>query len=332
MSEKIAHGIYKLYIPLPGNPLKNLNSYLICGQERNLLIDTGFRTPACLEAMKAELDSFSIDMNKTDIFLTHMHADHIGLAPVLATDDSKMYISSVDAAFLNSLERPETQKQLIENNVSEGFPTEEFMKFVNSNSARSMVTAKPVEYACLEDGAVLNYGGYKLVCILTPGHTPGHMCLYCEELRLMFLGDHILYGITPNIVRWPNFENSLNKYLINLQKLGHYHIDIALPAHRGVDCTIAERIMSITEHHRQRLREVCDIIRENPGLTAYKIAGLMRWEIRCDSWADFPPTQKWFAVGEALAHIDYLLAAAEIHVVEKDGVRYYHTMTAPGCP
>lgn len=324
MAEQIAHGIYKLDIPLPGNPLKNLNSYLVRDQERSLLIDTGFNSRACFDAMKKELALLSVNMDKTDIFVTHMHADHVGLASEIASDLSRIYISSVDAAFLNSLHLPKTQEYLITSNISEGFPGEEFMRFVNNNSAKSMVTAKPLEYACLEDGSILSYGGHQLVCILTPGHTPGHMCLYCEDLNLMFLGDHVLFGITPNIVRWPNFENSLQQYLTNLQKVGGYDISIALPAHRHVDDTVTNRIRSITKHHNERLREVNGIIRDLPGLTAYSIAGHMSWDIQCNSWAEFPLIQKWFAVGEALAHIDYLLAAGEISREVKDNIRYYY--------
>ena len=69
---------------------------------------------------------------------------------------------------------------------------------------------------------------------------------------------------------------------------------------------VAERVSAITEHHIERLREVTDIVRDCPSLTAYDIAGRMHWDIQSDSWRDFPPTQKWFAVGEALAHIDFL--------------------------
>jgi hypothetical protein len=36
MAELIADEIYKIDIPLPNNPLKNLNSYFICGRERSL--------------------------------------------------------------------------------------------------------------------------------------------------------------------------------------------------------------------------------------------------------------------------------------------------------
>lgn len=52
MAERITSNLWRLDIPLVGNPLKNLNSYLITG-ERSLLIDTGFREPACREAMSA---------------------------------------------------------------------------------------------------------------------------------------------------------------------------------------------------------------------------------------------------------------------------------------
>ena len=323
MAEKITDNIFRLNIPLPKNPLKNLNSYLICGKDRNLLIDTGFRTVDCREAMNSELLSLSADLRKTDIFITHMHGDHIGLVPELAAEGARIYISSADAGFLNSLNLPETQAHLISSNVAEGYPSHEFMQFVGS--AQSMVTSMPTDYTRLEDGDTLEYGGYTFNCILTPGHTPGHMCLYCAELKLMILGDHVLFGITPNIVRWPHVENALKAYLIHLQKIGQYQIEIPLPAHRSAEGTVTERIRAITEHHIVRLHEVYDIICAQPGLTAYDIAGRMHWDIRCDAWADFPPTQKWFAVGEALAHIDYLLADGDIVREDRDGVRHYHS-------
>jgi hypothetical protein len=32
----------------------------------------------------------------------------------------------------------------------------------------------------------------------------------------------------------------------------------------------------------------------------------MSWDILCDSWDLFPVSQKWFATGEAIAHLKYL--------------------------
>jgi glyoxylase-like metal-dependent hydrolase (beta-lactamase superfamily II) len=322
MAKEIAPGIYRLDIPLKHNPLRNLNSYLILGNTRNLLIDTGFNTPDCLAAMRSELRLLSVDMNKTDIFLTHMHSDHSGLASELATEASKVFISAVDAG-LAPERRPEIRRYLTDMYLAEGFPDGALKKSMDSNRSKSLVSGNTVDFTHLGDGSILEYGGYRLNCILTPGHTPGHLCLYCAELKLMVLGDHVLFDITPNIVRWPTFDNALKQYLDHLERIARYDIEIPLPGHRSVSGTVAERANEIAGHHRLRLDEVQEIVRRHPGQTAYGIAAKMHWDIRCDSWDDFPPSQRWFAFGEALAHLDYLLETGDLVREEKDGVRHY---------
>ena len=99
MAEQIAEGLYRLDIPLPGNPLKNLNSYLITG-ERNLLIDTGFRLDACREAMEHQLRELGVDLRRTDLFLTHLHTDHTGLAGELHRPGCRVYIGAVDGPLM----------------------------------------------------------------------------------------------------------------------------------------------------------------------------------------------------------------------------------------
>ena len=61
-----------------------------------------------------------------------------------------------------------------------------------------------------------------------------------------------------------------------------------------------------------RLSEAERLVHEHPGVTAYELAGLMTWRIRAKNWADFPPSQKGFAFGETLAHLDTLLASGAI--------------------
>ena len=85
MAEHICENVYRIDIPLTGNPLKNLNSYLIMGQgqERSLLIDTGFHWDVCREAMERQLQELEVDRSRMDIFCTHLHSDHSGLASEL---------------------------------------------------------------------------------------------------------------------------------------------------------------------------------------------------------------------------------------------------------
>jgi hypothetical protein len=46
----------------------------------------------------------------------------------------------------------------------------------------------------------------------------------------------------------------------------------------------------------------------------------MTWDIVARTWEDFPVVQKWFAVGEAAAHLRYLERRGEVVSEERDGV------------
>lgn len=56
MTEFILPGLYRIPVPLPGNPLKELNAYVLRGEERSVLIDTGFRQQECRKALFAGLE------------------------------------------------------------------------------------------------------------------------------------------------------------------------------------------------------------------------------------------------------------------------------------
>src|SRR3972149_8189797 len=97
MSEEILPNLYRIEIPLPKNPLKSLNSYVIKSSDRNLIIDTGWNQEECMNAMQSGLGELGIDLRKTDFFITHFHVDHMGLVPDLATDTSKVFLNQPDA-------------------------------------------------------------------------------------------------------------------------------------------------------------------------------------------------------------------------------------------
>jgi glyoxylase-like metal-dependent hydrolase (beta-lactamase superfamily II) len=42
---------------------------------------------------------------------------------------------------------------------------------------------------CLKEGDVISFGNTTLKVILTPGHTPGHVCFYEPESKTLFTGD-----------------------------------------------------------------------------------------------------------------------------------------------
>lgn len=101
--EKIRENIYRIGIPLKGSPLKEINSYLIRGTDRDLLIDTGYRREECITIMKDALKQLGSSSDRLDIFLTHVHSDHTGMVMEIAGPDSRIFMHEKDLAFLKEV-------------------------------------------------------------------------------------------------------------------------------------------------------------------------------------------------------------------------------------
>lgn len=325
MTEKIFSNpsIYKIDVPLPNNPLRNLNCYVVKTEEKNLIIDTGFNIEECYSALKAGLDELNIDINKTEMFLTHLHSDHVGLAGAIMPKGSKIYMSDVDYDYFVNFIQGESWDTVDQKFIQEGFPIDAIPLLRETNPARAFAPDESFDAFIVKDGDKINIGGYEFTCISTPGHTPGHMCLYLEKRKLMFLGDHVLFDITPNITFWSHVDNSLLNYLNSLRKIQGFEVETALPGHRKNEMDFYVRIKEILKHHEIRLNECCKIIKENPQINSYDTAGKMQWSMRGRNWNEFPMHQKWFAVGETIAHIDYLMAEGKIYKENKNGLNLY---------
>ena len=325
-TEEVVRNIYRIPVPLPGNPLKELNSYLIKDPQQSLLIDTGFHMDACKEALLRGLKELDTDPHTVDIFLTHMHADHAGLAADIVGEGKRMYISEIDHRLLPHTDgkRPRGPGRLAERLYEEGMPAD---IVENLNRINPEITfagpIKTARYTVIRDGEVLNVGGYSFKCVQTPGHSPGHMCLWEEEKSIMLTGDHVLFDITPNITTWPFVKDSLGDYLDSLRAVSEYPVKLALPGHRKSG-DFHERIKELLHHHQVRLSEVEKLVKSTPGSTPYEIAGRMIWKIRACNWEEFPRAQKIFAVGECMSHLDYLMCRDKIKCINDNGINHFY--------
>ena len=322
MIETIRPNLFRIPVPLPGNPLKELNSYLIRGRARSLLIDTGFRQEPCRQALLAGLEELGVRREETDVLLTHLHSDHSGLAPEFVSGTGRIYISDVDRRLLEDF-GPERWKKSDAAFAAEGFPPALLARGAEENPARALAPAPTDRYVSLFPGDVVEAGDYRLRCLATPGHTPGHLCFWCEEEGILFSGDHVLFDIPPNSTAWTGVADSLGDYLNSLETVRACGDPLVLPGHRGRG-SLGPRIDALLAHHQRRLDEALKAVREHPGLPAYDLAGYLTWKIRAASWAEFPLAQKWFAVGECMAHLDHLTAEGLIRrETGGDGIRRY---------
>jgi len=302
MIEEILTNLYRIEIPLPRSPLKALNSYVIKDTERNLIIDTGWNQKECLVAMEAGLSQLRVDLRRTDFFITHLHADHFGLLPDLVTESSKIYFNQPDTDRFRS---GFLWDNLAHFALLNGYPERELQASLQSHPGFKFRPNSDLVFSILKEGATLSFGDYAFNCIETPGHTLGHMCLYEPKQKIFVAGDHLLSDITPNIQLWSDERDPLKEYFESLDKVYKLDIKLVLPGHRSIFRNYRERIEELKQHHQKRLDEIISIL-EKGDKHAFQVASEMSWDILCDSWDLFPVSQKWFATGEAIAHLKYL--------------------------
>lgn len=320
MLTEVYPSIYQLEIPLPGNPLKAINTYLIKGSTRNLIIDTGFDIDEGRALLMRAMGELQMLPEETDLLITHLHSDHSGLAARLGKEGMRVFSGRVDGAMINEMAHRSYWQKFEDLNILMGM-AQDHITF-EEHPGYKYCPKEPVDFVLLEDGDIVNLGNFTFTVVDIPGHTPGHIGLYEAKQKLFFAGDHILDKISPNIAFWGFDQDILAVYLGSLQKARALDIDYCFTAHRNILRDPIRRIDELAEHHEKRLSEIMIILEAGP-MTTRQVAASMQWDLRISHWEEFPPNQKWFAAGEALSHLEHLAATGLAVCTNIDGVLYY---------
>ena len=306
MVTKLQDNIYRIEVPLPKNPMQLLNSYLIIGTERNLLIDTGFNRPECRKAIDDALEELRISLENTDIFVTHLHADHSGQVFHLKTNHNQIFAEEREAKVINLLHDDKYWDHIYYAFRKAGLRMEK-EEAIATHPGVMWRPDETVEFTYVEDGQILHVGDYHLRCIVTPGHSPGHTCLYDDEKKILFAGDMILGDITPNLCYELWLDDPLTEYMKSLGICERLTIDTIYVGHRNMLQDVYGRIDSLRTHHTLRCNEALEVLYRRGPQDSWNAAANMTWDIDAKNWNAFPHSQKWFATGEAEAHMLFLL-------------------------
>jgi glyoxylase-like metal-dependent hydrolase (beta-lactamase superfamily II) len=320
MIEEVLPGVVRMSVPLPHSPLKATNSYLVVDQERSLVIDTAFNRPECRESFLSLLRETGHSLDSVDFFVTHLHADHLGLATSLARSGARIFFNEPDLP----LARPDDAywDWMGRTYEEHGLPLADSREAMSRHPGRIYGPESDFDYTVVRDGDVLRKGAYSLRCVQTVGHTPGHMCLLIEGHGALFCGDHILGDITPNITMWTGMTDPLGHYLRSLDMVAALGVTRALTGHRSLVENCVDRIAELKEHHRLRLQEVVEVL-HNGEMDAASVTPHISWDLRYEKWDDVHPVQKLFATGETIAHLQYLEATGRATCAKRDGrLRY----------
>lgn len=309
MVEEILPDIFKITVPLPDHAVRSVNSYIIASSDRALVIDTGWNRMACLETLLNAMEETGVDPTRADLFLTHIHADHAGLAGWLAQKGATVYCGQRDIDLMDSFINVSGDKSwphLQQLAKPHGFSTEELTKGLEAHAGNRYAPERIGPLTAVQDGAALCVGGYELTCVATPGHTPGHMCLYEPRNKFLFAGDHLIGGFTPTISQWALEGKGVADYLASLDKLLALDIRLVLPGHWDSFANWQGRIKKAKLFHEACHADILAILADNAPQTARQIAAARSWNGSKNAWVFFPMARKWSATADTLAHLCYL--------------------------
>ncbi len=317
-------GLKQLTLPMaPGDP-RTVNAFLIPDQDGYVLVDCGVEAASSWRTLNEQLRRLRVPLGAVKtLVITHAHPDHYGLALRLREHSpASIWMHVHDAAILETRARDRSafRQALIVWLRRHGFPT------VEADEVASAVETRAAAHAINPDRLLtgpmeLTCGRFYFQIFPTPGHTPGHVCLFEPRHRLLICGDHILEHLYPNVGLQPDWpDNPMGQYLRSLRELTQLEVDLALPGHGRAFSSVAERLDAILRHQLRRQAQLKALLNDTPQ-TAYELARQL-WTVgRRSNWAQLGHRRR-NAVATVAAHLELLAAEGVIMRLEDPVIRF----------
>jgi glyoxylase-like metal-dependent hydrolase (beta-lactamase superfamily II) len=303
---RMADGVFELRLPVPIED-GLVNVFLFPDGANIDLLDTGIGTELSNDLLAAAVRELAGSMGRLRrLVLTHVHRDHYGgAASAVAHDGAELLAHRLELPLIDfhySISAIGLERFL----ATHGVPAQSVEVILGATaSVRDSVTlVRPS--ALLDGGETIAMGARRLTVVWTPGHTPGHICLYDRDAQLLFAGDHVLPELTPNVTLDPvSMPNPLADYLASLRSVAQLTVERVLPAHGRPYGALASRCHELVAHHERRKEVVLSLITPREAVTAWQVAERL-WDIARLGY------HRRLALQEALAHMQALSVEGRI--------------------
>jgi len=229
--EEVIPGLLRLSSESPPLPGWQKPFFYLLGKENLVLIDAGYQEGNTISKISRVLAPASGRL-KT-LILTHGHTDHSGAVKEIKENFHPKVIA-------HQLEKGIFQRRNLESAVDQ---------WINGDYELESELGR-------------------LRIINTPGHSPGHICLYLETEGILFSGD-LIVGEGTSFVGPP--DGDMSEYLASLQAVQKLRTRMILPGHGPVITQPEKHLQDLIEHRALREYQILKILSEGPG-TAQELA------------------------------------------------------------
>ena len=317
--------VYLLVLPLRKVPFKSVNCYIIVDGADYLVCDPGEQIEENVPLIDEALADLGLDRNRMRIYLTHLHSDHSGMVDLLATPETPVYAGRRDFAYHTLEADPAVWEAIAQQLRSEGVPEIEANMAMTIRSGRAHVpSADRFNILYLDAGMHVQVGRWDFETVGVSGHSPEGMALYHRPTRLMIVGDHVLYGMTPVIDSTREMGNGLRNYVESLRMLGDMDIATMLPGHGKTKGDHYERMKKMADRKLLQAASIRTVIAENPGIIGYEAVRSISWSAVKEVWENAPLGARAFIANDGCITLDYLVETGAVRrELGADGINCY---------
>lgn len=307
----VAPGIAWLRMPLP-YLLDHINLWMLDDDVGVAIIDTGIGNEVTRTFWDRIFERHLNGRPVNRVMITHLHPDHAGNAGWL-TERFKVPLTCSQGDYLMAHAwRDQSSGYQVDalvdlfrhHGLDENSLTE--IDATRGTAYRRAVPRFPDRYQRLIDGDTVKIGGTEWQVIMGYGHAPEHASLYSPERKVLISGDMILPRISTNVsVSAVSPEgNPLKRFIDSVKVLGRLPDDtFVLPSHGLPFYGLQLRARQLVEHHDARFLEL-EAACATPRIAAELIPILFRRKLDAQGL--------FFAMGETLAHLNYLVEAGRM--------------------
>jgi glyoxylase-like metal-dependent hydrolase (beta-lactamase superfamily II) len=321
--QEIIPGLFRLVLPMPFH-LAHVNVYAFRDNGRVSLLDTGPNFPGTFDVLKESIKAIGSSIEEIkDVVVTHFHADHCGLAGrIQEISGAAVLISEIEYLSVGSYQEGEARIEKVASFCAEhGMDGDAVRELKAAFRVFKKATLPFRADDFLREGESVRLGSMDLEILKTPGHTRGHMCLFCRERGILLSGDHILPHITPNIsadLLAPEFH-PLASFIEALQSLRKLPVREVLPAHGEPFTDMPGRVDEILSHHRERKDLILASLKRSPK-TSMEIGRVL-------FSGDLDAFNQLLAVNEVFVHLKELEEEGKIEKNKENG-RFVYALRA----